>query len=158
MNNNHRNDPLVFIPDPPLSRAPSPFLSAEQYTAAHENWQSEKRAQFMQKTYKGSPKSDDRMSLSSLSSGENNILQQGPLPNYYGYYPPPPQPGFDHAASWYSNQYMQPGQHQHYYQHQQEGEQYYNEQAQWQDPYAAIKESLKSGKKSEKNIFRPIIK
>ena len=111
-------------------------------------------------------KSDDGMSLSSLSSGENNILQQGPLPNYYGYgYPPPP--GFDPMAqghqSWYTQQYMQGHphaqqwgnyngmiphqQHQHY--------PHYNDQTPWQDPMEAMNEGLKSGKK---NVFRPIIK
>lgn len=165
--------PPSFNPDPILSRPPSPFLSESHYQKCHDAWQNDKREKFNKlhniENSKASPKSDDRMSLSSLSSGENNILQQGPLPNYYGYYPPPP--GYDHQ-SWYTQQYMhQPGSgaeissqwpldynvphqqqhhhHQHYYQNQ--------NNAIWQDPYHSIRESLKSGK-SDKNVFRPVIK
>ena len=164
--------PPTFTPDPILSRPPSPFLSESHYQKCHDAWQNDKREKFNklhnigQPASKASPKSDDRMSLSSLSSGENNILQQGPLPNYYGYYPPPP--GYDHQ-SWYTQQYMQqpggpegssqwpldynvPHQQQHHHQNY-----YQNQNNVWQDPYHSIRESLKSGK-SDKNVFRPVIK
>ena len=168
--------PPIFQPDPLLSRPPSPFLSEEHYQKCHESWQNDKRQKFnalhnidtSQKSKANSDaKSDDRMSLSSLSSGENNILQQGPLPNYYGYYPPPP--GYDHQ-SWYTQQYMQqqsgndhpPGggpqwQPHQVAPHQQHYHQYQNQNNVWQDPYHSIRESLKSGK-SDKNVFRPVIK
>ena len=151
------------MPDPILSRPPSPFLSEVTYQKCHESWQKQKHEDFNKKhgiSVKASPKSDDRMSLSSLSSGENNILQQGPtLPNYYGYYPPPP--GYE--QSWYTQQYMQPppghGQWPTDYNINQQHQQHYhqNQQTPWQDPYHSIRESLKSGK-SDKNVFRPVIK
>ncbi len=162
-------NPEEFQVQVQLSRAPSPFLSQSHYNACHEAWENQRLEEHLSRLAslnKKSPKSDDRMSLSSLSSGENQILQQSsatnPLPNYYGYYPPPP-PGFD-PGTWYS----QPGMYQvnghqaydygqypqqHYY-----GDNQANQATEWQDPYAAIKESLKSGKKSKKNIFRPIVK
>ena len=109
------------------------------------------------------------MSLSSLSSGENNILQQGPpaLPNYYEYGYPAPPPGFDPLAqqqNWYTQHYM--GQHHPHSQswgdynggfpHQQHQHYpHYNDQTPWQDPMEAINDGLKSGKK---NVFRPIVK
>lgn len=58
----------TFDPDPALSRAPSPFLSDLHYKTCHESWQASKLAEFNAKhNLKASPKSDDRMSLSSLS-------------------------------------------------------------------------------------------
>ena len=41
--------------------------------------------------------------------------------------------------------------------HQQQQHYYQNQNAPWQDPYHSIRESLKSGK-SDKNVFRPVIK
>merc|ERR1712110_903911 len=160
--------PTVFMPELPLSRPPSPFLSEEIYKKCHESWQAKKLEAFREKNPSNDvkkAKSDDGMSLSSLSSGENNILQQGPLPNYYGYGYPPPS-GFDplqQHQSWYTHQYM--GHHPHaqswgdyngmipHQQHQHYP--HYNDQTPWQDPIETINDSLKSGKK---NVFRPIIK
>jgi hypothetical protein len=161
--------PPVFVEELPLSRAPSPFLSNEQYQSCHHDWQSERKAKFIQanKPMKGSPKSDDCMSLSSLSSGENHILEQGTmeLPHYYGYYPPPP--GFDpNQQQWYAQHQMQPppeGYQPHVWPsgynmpHQQQQQPFlFDQQGHWNDPYSAIQDSLKSGK-SDRNTFRPII-
>ena len=197
--------PAIFTPEKPLSRAPSPFLTETHYQNCHNSWQNQRQEEFDKKygikkdeKLGKKAKSDDGMSLSSLSSGENNILQQGlPLPNYYGSQFPAPPPGYDpmsHQPNWYTEQYIQhqhgqhpqgsyeggpPGPHGHHawpgywhghphgmggpggdMQHGYDPNQAYpyNTQNHWQDPYAAIKESLRSGKKSEKNLFRPIIK
>merc|ERR1719510_779234 len=119
------------------------------------------------------------MSLSSLSSAENNILEQGvgtslnnPLqPNYYGYFGAPP-PGYDpsgahqsHHQGWYTQHYMQHPHQQwppgytipHHQQSMMQSYPPYDHQKPWQDPYEVVKESLKSGK-SSKNVFRPFIK
>ena len=97
---------LVFIEEPPLSRAPSPFLSESHYLECHGSWQAKRKSEFEKSQQlklaasKSSPKSDDRMSLSSLSSAENNILEQGVSlqPNYYGYFGAPP-PGYDPSGA-----------------------------------------------------------
>ena len=39
----------VFVPEQPLSRAPSPFLSEEKYRLCHEAWQAQKLAEHKQK-------------------------------------------------------------------------------------------------------------
>ena len=111
--NQHSNNQLLssdhsnfFVEDPPLSRAPSPFLSQSHYLQCHQTWQTERKSKFEKSQLKllaaskSSPKSDDRMSLSSLSSAENNILEQGVSlqPNYYGYFGAPP-PGYDPSGA-----------------------------------------------------------
>ena len=98
----------------PLSRPPSPFLSPETYLQCHQDWVSEKRRlsssqesreinETLNDFSSNRPhermngrrpisRNSDRMSLSSLSSGENNILEQGPggslvyPPSHYDYY------------------------------------------------------------------------
>ena len=106
----------------PLSRAPSPFISRDHYLnchaeqvkieqARHEKEMSMQRSS--QKRHQGSrsrgrrggtrpdSRNSDAMSLSSLSSGENNILEDGPMleghsqlypHHYYGY--PPHHPSY----------------------------------------------------------------
>merc|ERR1712223_1457078 len=170
---------LVFIEEPPLSRAPSPFLSESHYLECHGSWQAKRKSEFEKSQQlklaasKSSPKSDDRMSLSSLSSAENNILEQGVSlqPNYYGYFGAPP-PGYDpsgahqsHHQGWYTQHYMQHPHQQwppdynipHHHQSMMQSYPSYDHQKPWQDPYEVVKESLKSGK-SSKNVFRPFIK
>ncbi len=90
----------------PLSRPPSPFLSAAHYLESHKEWLEERRKESEALGGKGNKRVNgggqrrpnsacsDKMSLSSLSSGENNILEQGPdasayppPPPHYGYYP-----------------------------------------------------------------------
>ena len=97
----------------PLSRAPSPFLSQEHYLHCHnERIQieqakrekevgrgSQKKSQGRNRGRRGRPDSrnSDAMSLSSLSSGENNILEEGPTldpSSYYYGYPPSAYPGY----------------------------------------------------------------
>ena len=101
-------EPPQYKEELPLSRAPSPFLSEEAYMqnyqanleeqrAAH-NRENQERLMTMRHQHSmehhrkdrqrqtGSrpiSRSSDRMSLSSLSSGDNNILEQGPQ-NVYG--------------------------------------------------------------------------
>lgn len=106
----------------PLSRAPSPFLSRDHYLNCHEEQVKVEQARHdnemsqqssSQKRHQGGrsrgrrggarpdSRNSDAMSLSSLSSGENNILEDGPMleghsqlypPQYYGY--PPHHPSY----------------------------------------------------------------
>lgn len=100
------SDMFPLLPDEvPLSRAPSPFLSADHYLRSHKEWVAERRghregkATKKQKNRSRRPNSrnSDQMSLSSLSSGENNILQQGPAEGDNGMTYPPP--GYGYYAS-----------------------------------------------------------
>ena len=99
-----------LLPDElPLSRPPSPFLTATHYLNCHkESVEERRRARQAAKAGRSgrranggrrphsSAAASDKMSLSSLSSTENNILEQGAAdmtaypPPPYGYYPPPP--------------------------------------------------------------------
>ena len=114
---NHTSSPIVFEETKPLSRAPSPFLSRDHYLNCHSEYVRIERVKFEtemgQKSAQkrrgrrggGRPDSrnSDAMSLSSLSSGENNILEEGPVldanshpyPHYYGY---PNHPGGHHPS------------------------------------------------------------
>ena len=111
-----------LLPDElPLSRPPSPFLTASHYLNCHkESVEERRRAREAEEKARGrsgrrlngngrpnSGGSSDKMSLSSLSSTENNILEQGATdvtaypPPPYGYYPPPGMvmpPGYPGAA------------------------------------------------------------
>ena len=49
INSQKPQTPAVFVPEPPLSRAPSPFLSEEKYKSCHEAWQTQKLAEFNKK-------------------------------------------------------------------------------------------------------------
>ena len=49
INSQKPQTPAVFVPEPPLSRAPSPFLSEEKYKSCHEAWQAQKLAEFNKK-------------------------------------------------------------------------------------------------------------
>ena len=111
-----------LLPDElPLSRPPSPFLTATHYLNCHkETVEERRRAREAEEKTRGrsgrrlngnrrpnSAGNSDKMSLSSLSSTENNILEQGATdvtaypPPPYGYYPPPGMvmpPGYPGAA------------------------------------------------------------
>ena len=114
---NNASSPISFEEIKPLSRAPSPFLSRDHYLNCHsenvrierEKYEKEMSQRSAQKRRgrRGGGRPDSRnsdaMSLSSLSSGENNILEEGPVldanshqyPNYYGY---PNYPGGHHPS------------------------------------------------------------
>ena len=62
------------------------------------------------------------------------------------------QPGGPEGSSQWPLDYNVPHQQQHHHQNY-----YQNQNNVWQDPYHSIRESLKSGK-SDKNVFRPVIK
>ena len=49
INSQKPQTPAVFVPESPLSRAPSPFLSEEKYKSCHEAWQAQKLAEFNKK-------------------------------------------------------------------------------------------------------------
>ena len=111
MNKNSSNtcspSPHIVEDLKPLSRAPSPFISRDHYLVCHEDQVKIQRAKQEREMDRGSQKrqqggksrgrrggrpesrNSDAMSLSSLSSGENNILEEGPMigshPHYYGY-------------------------------------------------------------------------
>ena len=96
-------DPNTVPGETPLDRPPSPFLSSTHYLECFKEWQ-EEFAESLKKGKRTGSRNSDRMSLSSLSSAENNILEQGPgdsasyLPPpemYPGFYPPGtvPPPG-----------------------------------------------------------------
>ncbi len=112
-----RTSSMVFplAPDEvPLSRPPSPFLSAQHYLDSHQRWVAARRVQSQNsdmpdqrqalaasdlksaKTNGKRPTSrnSDQMSLSSLSSAENNVIldhgggyHQQQHHQFYGYYP-----------------------------------------------------------------------
>ena len=117
----------------PLSRAPSPFLSQNHYLDCHaervkcEQVKREKEMSKLQKRHQGGrsrgrrgrpdSRNSDAMSLSSLSSGENNILEEGPLleghphPSYYYGYPSYPAGGLHppDGSGYYQHSAVAPG-------------------------------------------------
>ena len=121
--NNHAPSPFPLEELKPLSRAPSPFLSKDHYLNCHseyirierEKHEKEMSERSSQMRHQGSrnrgrrgggrpdSRNSDAMSLSSLSSGENNILEEGPVldghshpySHYYGY---PHHPGGHHPS------------------------------------------------------------
>eukprot|EP00095_Tigriopus_kingsejongensis_P000095 maker-scaffold1877_size25834-snap-gene-0.7 protein:Tk00095 transcript:maker-scaffold1877_size25834-snap-gene-0.7-mRNA-1 annotation:"hypothetical protein AND_009677" len=176
-NNGGGDLPNVFPLQPdevPLDRAPSPFLSSDHYLACHKAWVAEKRRKSALDSGEGDfqagrtkrpvSRNSDQMSLSSLSSGDNNILEQGPdygLPPY-GYCPPPVPGGAlppGYPADW-THPTMDP-----YRQYQYDPNMppqfgYGNGQyghTSWTDPFGRY-EGPEKAAKSSKDAYRDLIK
>lgn len=170
----HLSQMFPLEPDEvPLSRPPSPFIGTEEYHQCHKQWLEEKRART--NPHGGNngrlSRQSDKMSLSSLSSEDNKILEQGPdtsypppPPGYHGYYPPgypgsqwpaappPPPPGGDYASH-----------HQYYSQHHPGydstypyamGEEFYGHDGQ---KWGETQGGYPPGQKYTKDTFRPIL-
>ncbi len=192
-------EPKPFEEWQPLSRPPSPFLTRDQYLSCHQDWQHERQVTHnirLQRILRAKAlaaasaakeakanNDDDRMSLSSLSSAENNILEQGPgalMPggggaahgayhNAYGYYPPH-QAGYPgEAGQWYQQQHPEgfwpPGYDQQQPQFDKYGRplfnpasQYYDDN-QWNSNWTSLNyvKANMTGGKSDRNLVRPII-
>ncbi|TRY70386.1 hypothetical protein TCAL_08908 [Tigriopus californicus] len=177
--------PQVFPLQPdevPLDRAPSPFLSSQHYLTCHKDWLAERRRKIalemggvqsaLSEFHTGRPKragsrNSDQMSLSSLSSGDNNILEQGPdayAAPPYGYYPPPVPggavpPGYPANGTWpppqgdYFGQYPYAGNNGTDFAL---GEGHYGHDG-WSDPYARW-DNPEKAVKSSKDAYRDLIK